>query len=419
LRREVAGRRGREKSLRWRLSPPVIALLLCCEPVAAQEAPAAPAEDVDFPLRAFGDARLRFESIHSDLPDAEEDALTLRVQAGVELQLSPRTSLLAEAEAVADIYRDGPPRAAQRPLIADREVLELNRFQISHDFEQARATAGRQRVSFDDERFVGSVGFRQNEQTYDAARVTTSQFGVAIDTAYLWQVNRFQSARGATARYRGDTYLVNVSAPTPAGRLTGYRYALDLDDGLGAPLSQINSSVTSGLSLVGRHQRRDMGLGWRAEYAEQRDHAGNPVDYSAGYWRSVVTLDTDRISASAGGEVLGSGGARAFQTPLASGHAFLGSAGVFAVTPAAGLRDAYLEFVWRIGGAGPIRNVTATVRRHWFTDDINGDNLGKEWDALLQSSVYGVQVSAELASYSADQFGVDTRQLWLSIRRNF
>ncbi|MDP3740490.1 MAG: hypothetical protein Q8R02_24100 [Hyphomonadaceae bacterium] len=403
-----------------RFPPTMIAFLLCCAPVAAQEAPDTTAASPNLVLRGFGDARLRFESVDSDLAGAEEQALTLRVRSGAELQLSPRTSVLVEVEGVADLYRDelqdGPPG----PLIPDREVLEINRAQLSHDFGPGRAIGGRQRLSFDDERFVGSVGFRQNEQTYDAAQLSASPFsGVAIHVAYLWQVNRFLSARDAASRYRGDTYLVNVSAETPAGRLTGYHYVLDLDDGAGGPLSEVNSSVTSGVSLAGQRYWKNFGLGGRAEYARQRDHAGNPLDYSADYWRAVATLEVVGVSATAGHEVLGEGGARAFQTPLGTNHAFQGAADLFVVTPDVGVRDTFLDGSWLIGVVGPLRSLTAGLRHHWFADDIAGDDLGTEWDASLRASVNDVQASLEFASYSADGFGADTQKLWLSVRRSF
>jgi hypothetical protein len=395
----------------------VIVSLFCSAPVAAQEAPAnAPS----LGLRGFGDARLRFETVDTGLAGAEEEALTLRVQSGVELQLSPRTSILAEMEAVADLYRDEPQGGPPGVLIPDREVLEINRAQISHDFGSAQVTSGRQQLSFDDERFVGAVKFRQNEQTYDAIQVSGAPFsGVKVDVVYLWQVNRSLSARGATSRYRGDTYLVNVGAETPAGRLTGYHYALDLNDGAGAPLSQVNSSVTSGVSLTGRRYWKGMGLAWRVEYARQRDYAGNPVDYSADYWRAIATLDVTGVTIIGGREVLGEGGARAFQTPLGTNHAFQGAADLFVITPDIGLRDTFLDAIWPIGAVGPLRGLTAGLRRHWFADDIAGEDLGTEWDASLRASIYGVQASLEFAAYAADQFGVDTQKLWLSIRRSF
>lgn len=405
---------------RRRLPLSVIASLLCCGPAAAQEAPVGPAETAKTSLRGFGDARLRFEEVRSDLPGTEEEALTLRIQAGAELQLSSGTSVLVEAESVADLLRDGPQNGPSGRVIPDREVFEINRAQLSHEFGQARVIGGRQRLSFDDERFVGTVGFRQNEQTYDAARLSISPFGgVAIDMVYMWQVNRFLSARSATSRFQGDTYLLNVSAGTPAGRLTGYRYALDLDDGSGGPLSQVNSSVTSGVSLAGRRYWKNVGIGWRAEYALQRDYAGNPLDYSADYWRAVATLEIAGISATAGHEVLSEGGPRAFQTPLGTNHAFQGAADMFVVTPDVGVRDTFLDASWPIGAAGPLRNLTATVRRHWFADSVRGDTLGAEWDASLRASIIGVQASIEFADYSADGFGVDTQKLWLSVRRGF
>jgi hypothetical protein len=38
---------------------------------------------------------------------------------------------------------------------------------------------------------------------------------------------------------------------------------------------------------------------------------------------------------------------------------------------------------------------------------------------LLQASVRGVQVSAELAAYAADGFGVDTEKVWFTVRSAF
>ena len=395
----------------------VLASLFCCAPMAAQEAPAnAPKLN----LRGFGDARLRFEAVDTSLADAEEQALSLRIRSGAELELSPHTSILAEVEAVADLYRDEPQGGPPGVLIPDREVLEINRAQISHDFGPAQATAGRQQLSFDDERFVGSVEFRQNQQTYDAIHLSSAPIsGVNVDVVYLWQVNRFLSARNATSRYRGDTYLVNIGADTPAGRLTGYHYALDLDDGAATPLSEVNSSVTTGVSLTGRRYWEEIGLGWRAEYARQRDHAGNPLDYSADYWRAVGTLDMDGVMIIGGHEVLGEGGARAFQTPLGTNHAFQGAADLFVVTPDIGLRDTFLDTIWPIGALGPFRGLTAGLRRHWFADDTAGNDLGTEWDASLRASIYGVQASLEFADYSSEAFGVDTQKLWVSIRRTF
>lgn len=369
------------------------------------------------PVRGFGDARLRYESV--DLPNAGEDALTLRVAAGAEVQFSSKTSFLIEAEGVADLLgeEDGLVPA---PLVPDREVLELNRAQLSHDFGPARVIVGRQRLSFDDERFVGAVAFRQNEQTYDAARVTAAPVkGVTIDAAYVWQVNRFLSSAERDARFEGDSFLLNIGAATPLGQLTGYHYALDLDDGSPTPLSAVNSSATTGVSLAGRKYWNAIGLGWRAEYARQTDYADNPLDYSADYWRAAGSVEVEQATVTAGYEVLGEGGARAFQTPLGTNHAFQGAADLLVVTPNTGVRDAYLDGVWRIGSMGPFRNIAAGLRRHDFSSDIDGEDLGQEWNASLRAQIHGVAAILEYADYSADSFGVDTQKLWVTLRRTF
>src|SRR6185436_12908398 len=113
------------------------------------------------------------------------------------------------------------------------------------------------------------------------------------------------------------------------------------------------------------------------------------------------------------------GGARAFQTPLGTNHAFQGAADLFVITPDVGLRDTFLNTIWPIGAMGPFRGLTAGLRRHWFADDIAGNDLGTEWDASLRASIYGVQASLEFSAYAADGFGVDTQKVWVAIRKSF
>jgi hypothetical protein len=49
--------------------------------------------------------------------------------------------------------------------IADPQSVGLNRLQIAYQTKVLGLTVGRQRINLDDQRFVGSVGWRQNEQT--------------------------------------------------------------------------------------------------------------------------------------------------------------------------------------------------------------------------------------------------------------
>ena len=62
-------------------------------------------------------------------------------------------------------------------------------------------TTGRQRINLDDQRFVGSSGWRQNEQTFDAARVeATILKNLKADVTYAWSVRTIWGIDGKGAR---------------------------------------------------------------------------------------------------------------------------------------------------------------------------------------------------------------------------
>ena len=62
------------------------------------------------------------------------------------------------------------------PVVPDPESYEVNRFQLTNtSLPGTTLTLGRQRIVLDDQRFVGNVGWRQNEQTFDAFRIVNTQ----------------------------------------------------------------------------------------------------------------------------------------------------------------------------------------------------------------------------------------------------
>ena len=83
-------------------------------------------------------------------------------------------ALLIEGEAVVPIqdkYRPDPTSTDHSiyPVVADPEAYEFNRFQLTNtSLPGTTLTLGRQRIGLDDQRFVGGVAWRQNEQTFDA-----------------------------------------------------------------------------------------------------------------------------------------------------------------------------------------------------------------------------------------------------------
>ena len=80
-------------------------------------------------------------------------------------------SALLEGEGIAsagDRYNSGANGVTTRPAITDPEGAELNQAYLAWKGGHAGATLGRQRLLFDNQRWIGNSGWRQNEQTFDA-----------------------------------------------------------------------------------------------------------------------------------------------------------------------------------------------------------------------------------------------------------
>ena len=80
---------------------------------------------------------------------------------------------------------------------------------------------------------IGNVGWRQNEQTYDAARLSTKALeNFDFQYIYIDRVLRIfgHYAEGATRNFAGDTHLLHVDWKGPEDlKLAGYVYLMDFD----------------------------------------------------------------------------------------------------------------------------------------------------------------------------------------------
>ena len=93
--------------------------------------------------------------------------------------------------------------------IADPEVTELNRLQLTWTpNEWLTVVGGRQRINLDDQRFIGSVAWRQDEQTFDALRFDGDFGRFDVTYAYIGHVNRILAE---DLDYGSDSHLVNAS----------------------------------------------------------------------------------------------------------------------------------------------------------------------------------------------------------------
>ena len=161
-------------------------------------------------LKPLVDARLRYEHVDQEPLPRDADAVTLRIRSGVEAKAGD-FALLAESEAllaISERYNNGLNGKTGFPLVPDAQNIELNRLQLQYrGLPKTIVTVGRQRINLDDQRFVGSVAWRDNEQTFDAARIEWSGVkNLKADVTYAWSDRAIWGIEGGN-RYPPDTLL--------------------------------------------------------------------------------------------------------------------------------------------------------------------------------------------------------------------
>ena len=370
------------------------------------------------------DVRLRYEHIDQDGLPRDADAVTLRIRPGVTASWNG-WSALVEGEgvlALADGYNDGLNGKALYPLVADPENIELNRAQLRYaDKDGLALTTGRQRLAFVDERFVGPAGWRQSEQTFDAARFQWGKgTGLNADIAYSWNVQTVNGNRGTGARPRnigGNNLFAVLGYATRLGTVSGFAYLVDQD--ASAVQGFRLSSQTYGVRFAGKAAlTRDISLGYSASWARQSNWHRNPNAYAASYWLGEATLGIKAFTATIGYEVLGADKGVALtsvQTPLASFFKFNGWASKFATTPPNGLHDAYATIGYGWKNIGPLDAITLGSTLHRFASDRLDQHYGDELDLIASARRKHSTLSARFARYRAKTFATDTDKAWLQI----
>jgi hypothetical protein len=142
------------------------------------------------------EVRVRGENVQEDNTKDDAMAMTARARIGYETASFAGFKVLAEYDQVIVLQDEYESKSSTGPnkdntsVIADGQGGDFNRAQISYTHDVAKAVLGRQRLILDNARFVGNVGWRQNEQTFDAARVDlTAVENLSATYVYVSQRN--------------------------------------------------------------------------------------------------------------------------------------------------------------------------------------------------------------------------------------
>ncbi|GIX34280.1 MAG: hypothetical protein KatS3mg126_0059 [Lysobacteraceae bacterium] len=356
--------------------------------------------------------RLRHEQVDDDAFARRAEATTLRARLGFLFTFSEAWDAFAEVEHTGHLlgkrFNSTANGQTGYPVVADPDNTELNQGWLRFKGEGWSATAGRQRLNFGNQRHVGAVGWRQNEQTFDALGLQFAPAAWQIRYAYLDRVQRIfgeDHPNPVFRRWNLDSHVLEAGTGLAGGRLT--LFGLWHENRTLPATSQRTVGVRYEAS---REWSAGTRLNYALELAQQRPWADAPGDGHANYVRAEAGVGVEAGQFSLGFEKLGGDGHYAFQTPLATLHAFNGWADRFLTTPADGLVDVWVG--WK-RGFGPLK---ASIDLHRFEADTGSAHYGDELDAALNWT-FAPRWNSQLkyAHYDADRFGTDVDKLWLTL----
>lgn len=353
---------------------------------------------------------------------------TLRLRPSIQLGHDTGLSAFVQSEhtsAFIDDYQVGTPQSALmdpyvpgNTPIADPENNELNQLYLQYKGDSYLVRSGRQRIIFDNAAFIGNVGWRQNEQTFDAVLASYSSGPLNLQLSYLNRVNRIfgMDGKGAVEALEGDAFLLNGSYKSGEHTLHGYTYLMDFSERQFARAS--NNTYGGFADLKFEHGQ------YHAELAYQTE-SGSQDDYSALYGHLSYVRKVSSCTLTAGAEYL----TEDFVTPLATVHAFNGFADVFindrlGLTSGPSQWDGLTDIYLGISTKAPA-DIAVAATAHAFFDDELDQFYGWEIDATAVKKLCdSAKVLAKWAYYFGDDsangsFNSDVSQFSIQLDYTF
>ncbi|MGH8454463.1 MAG: alginate export family protein [Nevskiales bacterium] len=389
------------------------------------------------------DVRLRYEDVEQGdklpapaAPLEEADATTLRTRLGYTTGKWNGLDVMVELEdihalgsedynscpaGVSPLFSDACNGKTTHSVIADPTGTELNQVWLRYvGIPNTVLKYGRQRLVLDNARFIGNVGWRQNEMTYDGFNVVnTSLPKLTVNYSHLTNANNIFAGNFELA---GD--LLNLAwAPSEKLNLVGYYYLLDFENDLVGPQALRPDNKTYGLRATGAMPFAPAKFVYAAEVARQGQYKDAADTVDADYYLLEGGVVYQPFTVKLGYEVLGSNGdgTYGFQTPLATLHAFQGWADLFLKTPNSGIKNPYLSL------AAVVEKFSFLAVYHDFKADEGGNHFGDEIDLSVSRPINdNLSLMLKYADFSVDENDAsaanplrDTKKIWLQTEYKF
>ena len=356
--------------------------------------------------KVSGQFRYRYEWVDDQTKTKDAHASTMRTRLGYMTGDYLDISGFLQFEDVHvvgpnDLYNSTINGRTEYPVVADPEGSEINQaFLMYKGVPGTVIKYGRQAITLDNQRFIGTVEWRQNAQSFDAFTVTNTSLP---DTTFFYGhvsgVNRIFGQKSAQGDLDMAGELLNVAYKGwSAGSLVGYGYFLDYMPR--QPISNTLSNQTLGLRFDGGYKPASITprFLYTAEYAKQSDYADGAATVDGDYLNLMFGVDVSEIQVKLNYEVLSGDGVYGFATPLATLHIFNGWADKFLTTPRDGIKDIFLT-----ASAVVLDGINLAGAYHLYTADNMGYDYGSELNLKVAKKINkSLVVTANYAAYSAD-----------------
>ena len=364
--------------------------------------------------------RLRAEQVDDSGKKETANATSLRTVLGYKTADYQGFTGLVEFENVSDFgqddYNDGVTASATRktfPVIADVMVTQVNQAFL----EGYGVKLGRQKLVLDNARFIGDVGWRQNDQTFDALSYTNKVL-IPATTFTLAYVNKVNPIQGMSLARNVNAPMANIRYSKVFANwgitASGFYYAVEEEETLAA-----TSPLTSFQHTGARVEGSVGDALYEVSFAKQGDYKDGTATLDADYTDLQLGYKFGPVTVKAQYEVMEPG----FKTPLATLHAFNGWADRFLATPGKGLEDTNLKLLAKYWG------LNFVLAAHSFQSNSGGLDFGKEIDFSVMKPVNrNLSLLLKYADYQSDDVtmtlagttkNTDLTKTWLQVAYKF
>jgi hypothetical protein len=361
-------------------------------------------------------------------------AASLLVRVTAENQWNEQFSTLVQVDNVNRAFKNEHSDGVElngKPIIPDAEGVDLNQAYAAVQVSDFRIKLGRQKINWDDQRFIGGNGFWQNEQTFDALLtqykfLNNSQFSYA----YIDNVNRIfgddadkyittkstNNSEEYTARptnlwgdYKQKTHIAQLNLNEwDYSQLTAYAYHINN--------TSLPSTSNNTLGAKYTFTYKLDSIIYHAEIASARQTQPESIsNQSLAYYLLNGSLGIKRFEIGGRYEILSHEDGINFITPLSSMHDFQGSSNQIYNYMSQGLRDASLNITWR---ATPFKFESQYHRFYTYT---NKQYLAQELDlSISYKPTRKHSVTLLVAQFEPEQQPAHSfRRLYLDYAYNF